>query len=202
MITRFIAALIIPGIMLFFGRSITASSHETIELGHASESWPAATGVIERSESQHYAVHSTSRNRNDRGRTTTTELRARASIRYSYTVDGKRLQGSALNVVFAPQAFAEERPASEFVEGKQHHRRNERSEAEARKLIERYPPGETVEIRYNPDSPQMAVLEAGIPAEAATNLWAGRISMILAPIVFLLVLMSGRKAPRRARPSP
>ena len=73
-----------------------------------------------------------------------------ADIRYDYAVDGKRYTGS--NVRFSQGKFR-------FLD-------------QAQRVVERYPAGAEISVRFDPADPRTAVLEAS-PGAAVNAIWLG-----------------------------
>ena len=109
--------------------------------------WPTATGRVESS-----GVHAFESRDSDNGRLRT---RYRANVVYSYEVAGVRYTSDKLG-------------SSEM---------SSNIEASARRIVDRYPAGSTIEIHYNPANPAEAIVKPG--GRALLLLWLIPLAMVI-----------------------
>jgi hypothetical protein len=91
------------------------------------------------------------------------EVQFKAVVKYSFIVDGRSYTGE--RVAFG--LGTSNRPA------------------DARKIVDRYPAGRTVEIHYNPNDPSDAVLETDVGGFAIITLIVGPIILLVGVIGFI-----------------
>ncbi len=84
-----------------------------------------------------------------------------ADVHYSYTIEGKQYIGAGITNADASTSVS----------------------SSVKKDLEKYPKGEIVEVFYDPDFPEISVLEPGI------NFWSGLLFKIPFVFIFLGVVM-------------
>jgi len=121
--------------LVFFAIGIAVTTWGWNVLGNAkaSTSWPSVEGKVVSSEVER---ERTSRRSGGRRRTSTTY---EAAIHYRYTVNGTEY--SSDRVSFGEYSSS--------------------NRAHAQGIVSRYPAGKTVQVYYDPNDPEVAVLESG-----------------------------------------
>lgn len=121
--------------LVFLGTGIVISvlGVNTLQNAKASLSWPKARGQVVESIVKRRRSESTT-GRNQRTKTT-----YKATVFYDYSVDGTEYSSDKIS--FGDYSSS--------------------SPSHARRIVNRYPKGKTVEVYYNPAKPQVAVLEPG-----------------------------------------
>ena len=115
----------------------------------ASAAWSSVRGEVTESKVETKAERV---KRNERWRTEKTYW---AKVRYSYSVEGTPYTGGKVS-------FGE-------YGGKQEH---------ARQIVKRFPKGKAVDVYYDPEKPEMAVLEPGVTKSSYLFLGIGLVSTI------------------------
>ncbi len=127
--------IITGGFVAFFGNGQIKDAKQSVD-------WPAVEGTVVSSEVQQESKTSRSNGTTRRKtgtRTARTKTSYRAEVLYDYVVNGETY--SANKVLFGQVGKG--------------------SPASARKIVNRYPAGKKVTVYYNPDEPEIAVLEPG-----------------------------------------
>ena len=140
----------ITGILFIFV-GIIATIYGSIVLKNASASsaWPSVQGEVTESKVEKKVKRV---KRDGRFETKTTFL---ANVQYSYSVDGTPYSGG--KVSFGDYG------------GEQKH---------AREIVGRYPKGKAVDVYYDPEKPEMAVLEPGATRSSYLILGIGLVALI------------------------
>mgnify|MGYP002713055034 CR=1 FL=1 len=117
---------------------ITLQGNNELNLAKHSEHWPATEGVIVKSEMDSYLV------RRSRKGFTKVPLYV-ANITYSYKVDGELLETYSVSIG-KPQVES-------------------RTKADVQLVLDKYPLGKEVQVYYDPNNPETAVLEPGVSSQ-------------------------------------
>lgn len=149
-------ALVIGG----FGLAVLAMVASSLREAAAMKRWPVAQGRVLSAKVEEYRS-STSRGAGGaRDRMTL----YRAALLYEYEVTGKRFRGTRV-----AQSTGLDRGVPEF----------------AARVVERYPGGSAVGVRYNPKRPDESVLEPRVPASWMFGAAIGVSLLVLAFYTYL-----------------
>ncbi|MHA2244879.1 MAG: DUF3592 domain-containing protein [Candidatus Hodarchaeales archaeon] len=143
-------------LLLVVGSALLLAAIDRIKLGKASKTWPAVKGTI---------LHSGVVSRLYRGEEWQLAL-YRTVIRYMYEVNGKEYKSGSINTTPDWWAWAFGSPG-------------------ARKKVAKYPQDKTVDVYYNPQSPEKAFLEPGVPHFSYYFSFLGVIALIISLWFFL-----------------
>lgn len=134
-----------------------------MELAESSKDWPSVTGSIITSE----VINS----RRSKG------TMYSPKVAYSYIVEGKHLENSALD---NGAAWSSSNSSTSYA------------------IVNKYSQGSRVPVYYNPQNPSQSVLETGIPSSLTWAYRGGLVALVLG----LLVVLSGVKSLLRSVPPP
>ena len=148
-------ALVIGG----FGLAVLAIVVASLREAAAMKRWPVAQGRVLSSKVQEYRESISRGTGGPRDRMTLYQ----PVLLYEYEVAGKRFQGSRI-----AQSPGLNRGVPEFAE----------------KLVERYPSGSAVMVRYNPKRPDESVLEPRVPASWIFGAAVGVALLVLAAYTY------------------
>jgi predicted RND superfamily exporter protein len=131
----------------------------TLRSAKATESWPAVKGTIISSRVSEL----------DRGEQGKFHI---PSISYSYEVNGREHQSSAIDARVSPWKIKKSRKSVE-------------------KRISKYPPGEMVNVYYNPESTGEAVLEPGADPDLMKEVHKNLFYAVVWTIISLILIFGG-----------
>src|SRR3954467_2918964 len=152
---RRVVALVIGG----FGLAVLAIVVSSLREAAAMKRWPAAEGRVLSAKVEKYRASVSRGTGGPRDRMTL----YRPVLLYEYEVAGKRFRGSRI-----AQSPGLDRGVPEF----------------AQKVIDRYPVGTAVAVRYNPKRPDESVLEARVPGSWIFGAAVGIALLMLAAYVY------------------
>ena len=143
--------------LVFLGAGIGVSvwGGRTLQNAKASSSWPKVQGQVVESDVER------ERSRSGTGRNRRTKTTYKANVFYDYSVNGTKY--SSHKVSFGEYSSS--------------------SPGHARRIVNRYPKGKTVEVHYNPEKPQVAVLEPGVSWSSYMPLGIGVVFAIAGGVV-------------------
>ncbi len=144
-------SFMVPIILLLAGAITTYFGHRMYTNAKVSTDWPSVTGKITHSEVD------SERKTTGSGKRRRTRTMYSADVRYRYLVDGKPYSGQKVS-------FGEVGSSSS---------------GSARKIVNRYPVSREVPVFYNPEEPELSVLEPGTSWSSMLPLGIG--------ILFILV---------------
>lgn len=150
-----VVALVIGG----FGLAVLAIVVSSLREAAAMKNWPIAQGRVLSAKVEEYRESISRGTGGPRDRMTL----YRPVLLYEYEVAGKRFRGSRIT-----QSPGLNRGVPEFAE----------------KLVERYPSGSAVMVRYNPKRPDESVLEPRVPASWIFGAAIGVSLLILAAYTY------------------
>jgi hypothetical protein len=150
-----VVALVIGG----FGLAILAIVVSSLREAAAMKHWPVAQGRVLSAKVEEYRQSISRGTGGPRDRMTLYQ----PVLLYEYEVAGKRFQGSRI-----AQSPGLNRGVPEFAE----------------KLVERYPSGSAVMVRYNPKRPDESVLEPRVPASWIFGAAVGVALLVLAAYTY------------------
>jgi len=153
-----VVALVIGG----FGLAILAIVVSSLREAAAMKHWPVAQGRVLSAKVEEYRQSISRGTGGPRDRMTLYQ----PVLLYEYEVAGKRFQGSRI-----AQSPGLNRGVPEFAE----------------KLVERYPSGSAVMVRYNPKRPDESVLEPRVPASWIFGAAVGVALLVLAAYTYYRV---------------
>jgi len=142
-------------VFLAVGIGVTAWGWNVLGDAKASTSWPSVDGSVISSKVER---ERTSRRSGGRRRTSTTYG---AEVRYRYSVDGNEY--SSDKVSFGDYSSS--------------------NRARAQGIVDRYPVGKTVQVYYDPNTPETAVLESGTSWSCYLPIGLGIIFTIVGALV-------------------
>ena len=96
------------------------------------------------------------------------ETRFRAAVSYQYTVNGSSYHSSKISFVFSVQT-------------------SPNSSSRAKSIVKKYPRGKEVKVFYNPEKPEIAVLEAGTSSIPYFYHLFGIGFMLISSFVYMMV---------------
>ena len=152
-----VLALVIGG----FGLAVLAIVASSLREAAAMKRWPVSEGRVLSAKVEEYRTSVSSGAGGPRARMTL----YRPVLLYEYEVTGKRFQGNRV-----AQSPGLDRGVSEF----------------AAKVVERYPSGSTVAVRYNPKRPDESVLEPRVPASWIFGAAIGVALLVLADYTYYI----------------
>jgi hypothetical protein len=151
-----VLALVIGG----FGLAVLALVVTSLREATAMKRWPVAQGRMLSAKVKEYQSSVSRGVGGPRARMTL----YRPALVYEYEVTGKRFRGTRL-----AQSPGLDRGVPDF----------------AAKVVERYPSGSAVDVRYNPKRPDESVLEARVPSSWIFATAVGVSLLVLAVYVYL-----------------
>ena len=156
--------LILAIIITFVGVGVCIWGIGTLGKAKASSAWPTTGGKVITSKVEKHKK--TSGSTRKRRRSTT----YKAQVLYEYTVDGIRY--SSKKVSFGEYSSS--------------------NPTHARQIINRYPEGKNVKVYFNPDKPNVSVLEPGVSLWSYMPLGIGAVFIIVGVFKFLGPFIRGR----------
>lgn len=162
-------------IFLAVGGGLLAWGFNTMGKAKASMSWPTAKGKVLHSGVERKVSTSTSNTGSGRRRRTTTTYEA--DVRYEYRVDANRYSGNKVSF-------------GEYSSSNRGH---------AERIVDRYPKGKSVEVFYNPDKPDTAVLEPGVSGGVYIPLGIGALFAVIG-LGATIAAVVGKKSGGEASP--
>jgi hypothetical protein len=150
-----VLALVIGG----FGLAVLAIVASSLREAAAMKRWPVSEGRVLSAKVEEYRTSVSRGVGGPRARMTL----YRPVLLYEYEVRGKRFQGSRV-----AQSPGLDRRVPEF----------------AQKVVERYPSGSTVAVRYNPKRPDESVLEPRVPGSWIFGAAIGVALLVLAAYTY------------------
>jgi len=152
---RGVVALVICG----FGLAVLAIVVSSLREAAAMKRWPVAEGLVLSAKVEKYRQSVSRGTGGPRDRMTL----YRPVLVYEYEVAGKRFRGSRI-----AQSPGLDRGVPEFAE----------------KVVERYPAGSAVAVRYNPRRPDESVLEPRVPGSWIFGAAVGVALLVLAAYTY------------------
>lgn len=160
------AKAIIGSIILAIGVGVTIWGFSTLESAKESLSWPTVEGKVLQSDIERVRKISSRRKKRKRK----SRISYQANIFYEYSVKSNKYSSDKIS--FGDYSSS--------------------SQSHARSIVNRYPKGKTVKVYYNPETPELAVLEPGVSWATYIPLGSG-IFFILIGGAFAAASFFGRK---------
>jgi len=161
------AGLFITGVVLVaLGVAAILWGLGNVRHGRASESWPTTEGIVIMSEIARTTSTST-------GKTRKTTTNYRANVEYEYTVGGVDYKRDQISF-------------GQF---------STSSRSQAQLVVNRYRVGESVQVHYDPDKPEVSLLEPGVGFMTYLPAAVGGVFILLGVVFFLASRKQGATVP-------
>jgi hypothetical protein len=147
----------------------------TLQKAKTSTSWPTTRGVVIDSDMERKVDNGTGRHRSR-------SITYHAHVTYEYAVDGTEYNCSTVSF-------------GQYGSSSRNH---------ALQIVNRYPVGKTIEVHYDPDRPESAVLEPGVSFSSYLGLGLGGVFAVVGAVLLIAAIAAGRKtgSPTPQQPAP